>query len=167
MPHELPDDQTEKPPIEIERKFLVRALPENLEEYEREFIRQGYLVLGADGSEARVRDRSGAHTMTVKSKGELSRGEWEIPIEPEQFEVLWPATEGRRVEKTRFSIPYEESVIELDIYDGELFGLVTAEVEFPDEVTANAFVPPEWFGEDVTSDKAFKNQQLATAGLPL
>lgn len=155
-------------PTEIERKFLVTTLPENLNAYDHEQIRQGYLVIGKDGSEARVRDREGAYTMTVKSKGDLSRGEWETTITPEQFETLWPATMGRRVEKVRFTIPTCEGLaIELDIYDGELAGLVSAEVEFSSEDSARAFSVPEWIGSEVTEIKAMKNQQLAENGFPI
>lgn len=161
-----PQPETEKSPVEIERKFLVGTPPENFEDYEHTQIRQGYLVIGEDGSEARVRDKNGAYTLTVKSKGELSRGEWESPITEEQFNIWWPATVGKRVEKTRYTIPYGENVIEFDIYEGDLAGLMTAEVEFTSEAAADSFKAPEWFAVDVTSDKTFKNQQLALNGLP-
>lgn len=163
---EIPQPNVEKEPVEVERKFLVKDIPENLHEFKREAIKQGYLVIGDDGSEARLRDRDGSYTMTVKSKGELSRGEWEAPISDEQFAVWWPATNGKRVEKTRYSIPLGENVIELDIYEGQLAGLVTAEVEFNSEAEANNFQAPGWLSVDVTSDKSFKNQQLALHGLP-
>jgi CYTH domain-containing protein len=154
-------------PTEIERKFLVTTLPENLNGYDHEQIRQGYLVIGKDGSEARVRDRESAYTMTVKSKGDLSRGEWETAITPEQFETLWPATLGKRVEKVRFTIPSDNGlVIELDIYEGELAGLVSAEVEFNSVENATTFDVPEWLGIEVTEVKAMKNQQLAENGFP-
>jgi len=164
MSLEIPSN---KPPVEIERKFRVTNLPENLGDYQHEEIRQGYLVTGADGSEARVRDRDQAFTLTVKSKGDRTRGEYEIPIDAGDFETLWPATEGKRVEKTRFSIPYRESTIELDIYYGELMGLVTAEVEFNSENDADEFEVPEWFGKEETENKSFKNQRLAENGFPL
>jgi len=155
-------------PTEIERKFLVTTLPENLNAYDHEQIRQGYLVIGKDGSEARVRDRDGSFTMTVKSKGDLSRGEWETAITAEQFETLWPATEGKRVEKVRFSIPTGDGLtIELDIYDGDLAGLVSAEIEFVSADSAEAFIAPDWLGKDVTEIKSMKNQQLAENGFPL
>lgn len=153
-------------PVEIERKFLVRALPENLEDFDHKTIRQGYMVIGADGSEARLRDKAGSYTLTVKSKGELSRGEWETPITEEQFTTLWGTTAGKRVEKTRYAIPYGEHTIELDIYEGDLAGLVSAEVEFASEADAQAFEVPEWFADDVTANSGFKNQNLALNGLP-
>jgi len=153
-------------PVEIERKFLVAQLPENLQDYDHQTIRQGYMVIGADGSEARLRDRAGSYSLTVKSKGELSRGEWETPVSEDQFEALWGTTAGKRVEKTRYTIPYDGHTIELDIYEGDLAGLISAEVEFASEAEADAFEKPDWFADDVTADSSFKNQNLALRGLP-
>lgn len=158
-------ERSGKAPLEIERKFLVDTTKLDelgpLETYEHSSIRQGYLVIGVDGSEARLRDKGGKYTITVKTKGDLVRGEWETTLGPEQFEALWVASEGKRVEKTRFKIPHGEYMIELDIYEGELATLVTAEVEFPDEEAAQNFIPPEWLGKDVTDDPRYKNQRLA------
>jgi len=157
-----------KPPLEIERKFRVNVAPETLrlDGLKREPIRQGYIVVGADGSETRVRDRAGIYTLTCKSAGGLSRTEYEIGLSKEQFDGLWPATDGKSVEKTRYSIPSGESIIELDVYGGALSGLVIAEMEFPDESAALAFEPPEWLEAEVTHNPAYKNQQLAINGLP-
>lgn len=155
-------------PQEIERKFLanLELLEGSPDDYEYTAIRQGYLVIGDDGSEARLRDKAGKYTLTVKTKGDLVRGEWETEVDESQFEILWPATEGKRVEKTRFKIPYGEYVIELDIYEGQLDGLVTAEIEFESMQAAQQFVPPEWLGKDVTQESSFKNQNLACEGVP-
>lgn len=165
MSEQSPTSETVKP-VEIERKFLVAQLPETLGDFDHKTIRQGYMVIGADGSEVRLRDKAGSYTLTVKSKGELSRGEWETPITEEQFTDLWGTTAGKRVEKTRYEIPYGEHTIELDIYEGDLAGLVSAEVEFSNEAAAAAFEAPSWFGDDVTADSSFKNQNLALNGLP-
>ena len=155
-------------PQEIERKFLANLslLEGSPDDYEYTAIRQGYLVIGDDGSEARLRDKAGKYTLTVKTKGDLVRGEWETEVDESQFEILWPATEGKRVEKTRFKIPYGEHVIELDIYEGQLDGLVTAEIEFESMQAAQQFVPPEWLSKDVTQESSFKNQNLACEGVP-
>ena len=79
---------------------------------------------------------------------------------------MWAATEGKRLEKTRYEIPYQDRTIELDIYRVNLDGLLSAEVEFPSEEASDLFTPPEWFGREVTGDKAYKNQSLALFGLP-
>ena len=52
------------------------------------------------------------------------------------------------------------------MYDGELNGLVTAEVEFPSEREADEYEPPSWLGTEVTGDSDYSNQSLAQRGLP-
>ena len=69
--------------------------------------------------------------------------------------------------KTRYLIPLDGGLTaEVDVYEGTLDGLLTAEVEFPDEAAAHAFAAPQWMGEDVTGDKRYANQRLATDGKP-
>lgn len=148
-------------PIEIERKFSVKYLPDNLERYVKQRIRQGYISIGSDGKEIRLRSKGDDHFLTVKSGGGLIRSEYEIKITHEQFQVLWPATEGKRLEKTRYLIPGN---IELDIYHDDLDGLITAEVEFSSEKASEEFTPPDWFDEELTYDKKYRNSSLALEG---
>jgi adenylate cyclase len=147
--------------MEIERKFLVVEPPE-LAAARASEIEQGYLVIGADGAEARVRRRDGVCTLTVKSGTGLARGETEISITADQFEALWPATEGSRIEKTR----HEIEDVELDVYHGALDGLIVAEVEFPHVAAAFEYDPPAWFADEVTTDDRYKNRRLAVEGRP-
>ena len=114
----------------------------------------------------RLRARGGQHTETVKSTGSMVREEREIELSVEQFDTLWPATAGRRIEKTRHEIGVGDVVVELDVYHDSLDGLMTAEVEFATVEEARAFAPPDWFGPEVTSDPRYKNKSLATLGLP-
>ena len=66
------------------------------------------------------------------------------------------------IRKKRYLIPIESNLkIELDIFEGDLDGLVLAEVEFSDVETANSFIPPEWFGEDVTFSEKYQNSNLS------
>jgi len=153
--------------LELERKFLVGERPNDLERYRSSRIIQGYLVVGADDSEVRVRRRGERSFLTVKRGSGLIRREEEIEITRVQFDRLWPLTEGRRVEKTRYELPQPSGlVIELDVYEGALAGLLTAEVEFQTAAGAQRFAPPAWFGPDVTNDDAYKNRRLAIDGLP-
>ena len=151
--------------MEIERKFLLPGLPDGVEPAASAVLRQGYLVSGPDGS-VRVRDADGAFTLTTKSGSGLAREETEIAITAEQFEQLWPATEGRRVEKHRHRIPAGALTYELDVFAGSLAGLSLVEVEFSSMAEAAAFVPPEWFGPEVTDDARYTNASLARDGLP-
>ena len=153
------------PGQEIERKFLVDALPEDLPPGER--VEQGYLAVAPDGVEVRIRRRDGDCTLTVKSGPAHVRVEEELEIDDRRFEALWALTEGRRIAKTRHLVPLGGGLTaEVDVYEGALDGLLTAEVEFPDEAAAHAFAAPQWMGEDVTGDKRYANQRLATDGKP-
>lgn len=175
------DAATERGPVEVERKFVIDLDQNELNEIiasaeARSNIRQGYVAIGTDGSETRVRSLDDERfSMTVKTVGDISRGEQNIDISREMFSALWETTIGQRVEKVRYYIPYDAYTIELDVYAADLAGLVTAEVEFSAGgkreadalVRAATFTPPEWFGEDVTSDKRYKNQSLARFGAPV
>jgi CYTH domain-containing protein len=120
-----------------------------------------------DAPEVRVRRRGDQAYLTVKAGAGRVRVEEEIEIESDRFERLWPLTEGRRIEKTRYEVDGDGGhLIEVDVYTGDLDGLVTAEVEFDSEEAADAFEPPAWLGEDVTEDLRYKNQRLARSGAP-
>jgi CYTH domain-containing protein len=152
--------------IEIERKFLVTSLPHEMEGTGGHPIRQGYVIISDDDVELRIRQKRTQYFQTIKMGKGLSRTEIEISLSPEQFDRLWPYTAGRRVSKTRFTMPVGGHTAELDRFDGDLAGLVMVEVEFPSESAARAFVPPEWFGEEVTEDRRYKNKHLAVHGIP-
>lgn len=149
--------------VEIERKFLVAELPEGYASAPSARLRQGYLLVAPEGS-ARLRDADGMCTLTVKSGSGLVRAEHEIAISPAQLETLWPATEGRRLEKRRYRMPAGDFAFEIDVFEGDLSGLVMVEVEFLDEAEAAGFSPPAWFGVEVTDDPAYTNASLATRG---
>jgi CYTH domain-containing protein len=153
--------------VEIERKFKV-AQPPDVGDSDGEPIEQGYLALANDGggAEVRLRRRPGHHLLTVKAGGGRSRTEEEIELDAERFDRLWPLTEGRRVSKTRHRLPHGDRAIELDLYSGDLDGLAVAEVEFPNDAAADAFEPPEWFGAEVTGERGYLNETLATEGWP-
>jgi adenylate cyclase len=152
--------------IEIERKFLVERLPHDLDSHPHREIEQGYLAI-TDDVEVRVRRYGDDAFLTIKSSGGEARVEEEIEIDGRRFAALWPLTDGRRIQKRRYRIPAGDGLtLELDFYHGRLEGLLTAEVEFGSVADADAFVPPDWLGRDVTDDRRYKNQRLATQGLP-
>ncbi|GAB6905946.1 conserved hypothetical protein [Desulfosarcina cetonica] len=152
--------------VEIERKFLVRRLPDEVASATGTAIRQGYLIACADGTELRIREKAGRFLQTIKTGDGLCRTEIEIDLSQAQFEQLWPHTEGRRVSKTRYKLSLGENIAELDRFAGALAGLLLVEVEFPSEAASRVFVPPDWFGTEVTDDRRYKNQQLAVHGIP-
>ena len=151
---------------EIERKFLVPQVPKNLDRYPHAVYLQGYIALGDDGTEVRLRRVGDTYFETVKTGDGLTRGEVEIPLSQRQFEALWDLTEGRRIEKARYRLDYGSVVIELDVYHGELKGLMTAEIEFDSVAASRSFEAPDWLGEEVTNDRRYKNKHLAAHGVP-
>jgi adenylate cyclase len=149
--------------IEIERKFVVKVLPDELPHGVH--ILQGYLAHD-EHMEVRIRQYGTDHFLTVKGGSGLKRRETEIAISSEQFQVLWPSTQGRRVEKVRSVIKYGTFNIELDRYEGDLEPLLIAEVEFSSVEESETFLKPDYFGLEVTEDEAYKNISLAIHGVP-
>ncbi|WP_170398148.1 CYTH domain-containing protein [Ruegeria arenilitoris] len=151
---------------EIERKFLVADLPD-LSGTAKAVVRQGYLTAPDDSTELRLRQKNDRYYLTLKGDGALARVEREAEISAEQFHTFWPETNGRRVEKERFTGQLPDGrVFELDVFLGDLAPLRLVEVEFQTEAEAKAYTPPEWFGADVTADKRYKNKTMATKGIP-
>lgn len=163
----------EKPrnPTEVEHKYLIDLdnLPSDvdLNTIPKKHLRQGYIAIGVDGSETRVRSFDDERfELTTKSPGTVARDEKTLSLSREMFEALWHQTAGRLVIKTRYYIPFGKDTIELDIYEGHLQGLVTAEVEFSGRSTeamirASTFEPPSWFGKNISEDSRYKNHNLA------
>lgn len=149
--------------MEIERKFLISALPEKLQQYPVWLLEQAYLC-----REPVVRVRreecgeEKQYILTYKSKGLMVREEYNLPLNAASYEHLKQKADGRVITKKRYRIPTEEGLtIELDVFEGELAGLVLAEVEFPDEQTAERYQPPQWFGREVTYEKTYHNSNLS------
>ncbi|MGQ9847696.1 MAG: CYTH domain-containing protein [Bacteroidales bacterium] len=152
---------------EIERKFLVKKLPETYRKYPSSKLIQGYVVATDDGLEVRIRKEEKKSYLTVKSAGDLKRDEIEIELTDQQLQVLWPLTKGRRVQKIRYKLRWNKRLVCLDIYGGNLEGLKVAEVEFNSVKEANNFTPPSWFGKEITYDDRYKNRNFAVSGKPL
>src|SRR5882724_3154818 len=146
---------------EIERKFLVKQLPERLKRARRSVIAQGYLAAEPGGRHVRLRKKGKTASLTFKVGRSAHREEREVKLSSKQFAELWPGTAGRRLRKVRYEIPWKNLLIEIDVYRGKHSGLVVAEVEFPDLTTCREFKPPRWFGREVTGQKRYSNVRLA------
>jgi adenylate cyclase len=132
--------------IEIERKFLIKELPNHLTDLPHVQITQGYLAFDKRGLEVRLRKIDEARYLAIKIPHDDTRVEREITLNDKQFEELWPATKGRRLRKTRYCVPNDGLMIEIDVYQGVASGMIVAEVEYPDRASAGAFRKPDWLG---------------------
>lgn len=145
--------------MEIERKYLVKNIPKNLDDFPCRIMEQGYLCTLPV---VRIRKDNGKYELTYKSKGLMVREEYNLPLTKEAYEHLLLKIDGRLIKKRRYMIPLHNGfTAELDIFEGELAPLILAEVEFPDEESAASFTPPDWFDTDVTFSGKYHNSFLS------
>jgi adenylate cyclase len=151
---------------EIERKFLVAAVPSPDLLGSGARLRQGYLAL--DGAvEVRLRTTGDTTVLTVKAGAGLERAEVEVPLPGGDADDLWPHAAARSLEKVRHRIALPGGLVaELDRYEGSLAGLATVEVELPSVEAAERFEPPPWFGRELTGEPGWSNAELAQHGAP-
>lgn len=150
-------------PMEIERKFIPKRLPEHLEQYAFHEIEQGYLCTSPT---VRIRKMDDSYSLTYKSAGLMAHLEYEMPLTSEAYTHLRKKVDGILITKRRYLIPLDDThTAELDIFHGRLQGLSLAEVEFASVEEADAFTPPDWFGEDVTYDCRYHNSEMSKGAL--
>ena len=156
--------------MEIERKFLIKQIPEGCTSFPCRQIEQAYLNTDPV---VRVRRDNDDYYLTYKGKGLLSREEYNLPLTKESYDHLREKVDGRIIHKTRYIIPMNcicpenaafcstPLFLELDIFHDDLAPLILAEIEFPDEETANTYPTPQWLGKDVTFSSAYHNSTLS------
>lgn len=145
--------------MEIERKYLINELPKDLDRYSKRELEQGYLCTEPV---IRIRKDNERYELTYKSKGLMVREEHTLPLTKDSYEHLKEKIDGRLISKTRYLIPHNQNLtIALDVFHNDLAPLLLAEVEFPNEELALAFLPPAWFGEDVTFSTQYHNSNLS------
>lgn len=155
--------------LEIERKFLLAADPAELirdgavTALMEQRIEQTYLAID-ETQELRVRRitdiRSGEvmHTHTFKNGNGLVREEVEYGISAGIYEQIVAAFGFQPLTKNRITAQWNGRMIEIDIYDQ--IHLSVLEVEFGSLEEANAFRAPDWFGEDISSQKQYSNKTV-------
>lgn len=159
--------------MEIERKFILKELPPDLDSYPFLHIEQAYLNVEPV---MRVRKQNDQYFLTYKGSGMMAREEFNLPLNEKSYYHLRAKSDGNIISKRRFLIPLEHPgfkegfptppedyslTIELDVFDPPFAPLYLAEVEFGSREAAEAFLPPDWFGEEVTYRKEFHNSYMA------
>lgn len=145
--------------VEIERKFKISTLPENLDQYKSCTIEQAYVCTKPV---IRVRKQDNDYILTYKGGGMMARAEYNLPLGEEGYKHMLEKADGNVITKTRYFIPLNDGLTaELDVFEGMFDGLVFVEVEFDSLDAATTFTPPEWFGEDVTNDRRYHNSYLS------
>lgn len=151
---------------EIERKFLVRkdgsykAMASS-----HSHIRQGYMA--CKGAAVRIRLRDDKAYLTIKGpsrNGGMSRFEFEREILVEEADEMFKLCVGGVIDKTRWIVPYEGHIFEVDEFHGINDGLLFAEVELKTE--DEHFEKPPFLGPEVTGNRHYYNSHLLVNPYP-
>lgn len=153
---------------EIERKFMLDSFPPDWgvpggysPAASGRPLEQAYLNFSPT---VRVRRDGERCELCYKGTGRLVREEYNLPLDKESYERLLAKREGAVIRKMRYRYPLGALTAELDIFEGFLAGLRYVEVEFPSIEAAETFVPPAWFGRELTGDGRYTNAALAQSG---
>ena len=153
---------------EIERVWVVDKLP-NLKQFKIDHIHKlvhNYVLIDGAG-ELRCSKINVVNTgitilkMAIKSGNGMVRTEIEKKLTPEEYNSLKKVSKAS-VSKTVIDIGFAG----ISVYSGNAKGLITVEVEFPDIKTAKSFIPPKWFGKEVTNDVRYRAKTIAFNGIP-
>ena len=146
--------------LEIERKFLVKEFPMDLELIHEVDIWQGYVSLEPEVRIHKAYDKGNGkvnYRLTLKGDGTLSRTEIKTTIDENFFEESLDLMKGELIYKDYRSYRYKDYVLEVCHVDpGSLDAFYYAEIEFPSEEEARAFEKPDFLGDEVTDDASYK-----------
>lgn len=120
---------------------------------------QGYLS-SEKGRTVRIRTINTLGIITIKGlskNGIRPEYEYEIPFEDAK-EMLSNLCLQPLIRKTRYKIPWENFIWEVDEFEGDNMGLIFAEIEL--EYPGQKFPKPPWIGQDVTDDRRYYNANL-------
>ncbi len=168
--------------MEIEKKYTVKNLPDDLGKYEYHLIEQGYLNVHPA---IRVRQEDDHYYMTYKgAAGVVAKEEYNMELDEASYKHMLKKADGNIITKKRYLVPINEDAftkeylethaddarafedgkikIELDVFEGFFEGLIIAEVEFPYLEASDNYHPASWFEKEVTGQKEYSNAQLTT-----
>ena len=154
--------------IEIERKYLLRHLPEEARDGRWIDVAQGYLPgtrLHERVRRVSVHHGSGRKDVRFYRTVKLGEGVARTEIEEETTEAiflaLWPLTRRRRLRKRRYEVDVDGRTWEIDEFRNR--DLVLAEIELDSEDDDVTF--PDWLApavqREVTGEPEFLNINLA------
>jgi CYTH domain-containing protein len=142
--------------IEIERTFLVKTLPADLQDHPHKVLFDIYLPSESRHPNLRLRQKGDSYEMTKKlfidENDHSEQKELTIPLTKEEFDEL-ATIKGKRVKKLRYYYPYKGITAEIDVFQDDLAGLVVADFEFTSTQEKNAFTIPDWCLVDVTHEE--------------
>ncbi|WP_315765813.1 MULTISPECIES: CYTH domain-containing protein [unclassified Bradyrhizobium] len=149
-------------PVEIERKFLVKNDTWRDQATHSERLRDG-LVAREHDLKVRIRCYGDRTTLCVKGGRQgISREEFEYEIPREHAAAIFAHCGGRILEKTRYYVPGQSGIWQVDVYQDVLDGVVIAEIELPSESATVDL--PDWVGEEITGNPRYSKSNLLAEG---
>jgi adenylate cyclase len=150
--------------LEIEKTYLAKSFPvSDLTSLKSKKIIDVYIPGSFEKPTIRLRQNGDHFEITKKVQVNPSDAsthqEFTIPLSQEEFEAL--SLGGKVVEKTRYYFEVNGYDGELDVFDGELKGLVLVDFEFDSQDISSEFIAPEFCGADVTQEKFIAGKNLA------
>ncbi|TWB57961.1 CYTH domain-containing protein [Rhizobium sp. ERR 922] len=147
---------------EYERRFLLSDIPD-LSGIAFRLIEDLYL----DGTRLRLRkiiceDGNEQYKLCKKSPGPSANplAIVNIYLTSQEYDLL-SALNGKGIRKRRYNIASSEYLC-LDVFEGQLVGLVLCEIEAESVALLEAHALPHWIGRDVSDDPFFTGGNLAS-----
>lgn len=146
--------------LEIERKFLMKEFPSDLELIREVDIWQGYVSIEPEVRIHRAKDRNTGienFRLTIKGDGMLTRTEIKTDIDTDFYRESLGLMSGEVIYKDYRSYRLGDYILEVCHVDpGRDSEFIYAEIEFESEEAANKFIKPDFLGEEVTNDHQYK-----------
>ena len=141
--------------MEIERKFLVKKLPDlsgvESVDYER------YYLSVSDGVEERIQKTGDTYSYERKTSVDaLTRSTELRHISKTEFDDLRQNT-TKAILRQSYSL---SSSLSIKIYHGDYEGLIRAEIEFSSLEEAKAYQPEPWMGREITNTPLGRDSSL-------
>lgn len=150
--------------IEYEKTYLLKRLPEGIENAASVTIRDTYIPVTANHANLRLRAKNDTFVLTKKTpvnNGDSSvQYEHTIVLTKDEYDAIASCSTKDFV-KRRYFMKIAGRDAEIDVYGEKLQGLAVIDFEFATEEEKDAFVMPDICLADVTQEEAIAGGYIA------
>ncbi len=150
--------------IELENTYLMKKIPEGLFDCGHKEVVDVYLPITSNHPVMRLRKNGDDFELTKKypvKEGDASQqAEETIILDQGEFDML-NTLEGKRVHKVRYYYDHKGHLAEVDVFKGDLEGLIVVDFEFDTVEDKDAFMMPDFCLVDVTQETFVAGGMLA------
>ena len=149
--------------IELEKTYLLKNIPFDIDQYPYKELIDHYIPFDSEHPKLRLRKRWEFYEITKKTlihEGDSSQQqEQTIELSKAEYQALADLP-NKLIHKKRYYVPYKEIMLEIDVFQGDLDGLILMDVEFTDKKVMNGFEKPNFCLADVTQNSLFAGWML-------